>query len=101
MNKAHSCAYMEERISLHKANIGLQDVLFKKINVIIILFILFITSIAAAQTSSISGQIEVTDSISDIGEYVDLSLVKNSVYNQNGIAIWQLGLISTSHMQIN
>jgi hypothetical protein len=59
----------------------------------IVAFIIFISgmaiTLASAQLDSISGQFEVTDSISDIGD-ADLSKIEDPIFNQDGLAIWQI-----------
>jgi len=65
---------------------------FKKIFdaiTIIIISIIIIMPLASAQGNTLSGQFEVADFISDIGN-VDLSLVTNPIFNQNGVAVWQI-----------
>lgn len=92
------------RDAIHGINIGhpisydadnwWHSLIFKKssmiISIIMILSVLIsLIPFASAQGDSLSGQFEVKDSISDIGN-VDLALIKDPIFNQNGVAIWEI-----------
>jgi hypothetical protein len=91
MRGAFSDAHIEQIASLYGDNRWNYNG-FKKIIhtfAIFITLMVIIIPLASAQGNTLSGQFEVADSISDIGN-VDLSLVTNPIFNQNGVAVWQI-----------
>lgn len=91
MSGAFCDANIEQTIRFYEDNRRWHLIIKKLFNAFIIIIITMILSmhLAPAQGNTLSGQFEVTDSISDIGN-VDLSLVTNPIFNQNGVAVWQI-----------